>query len=162
VLTTCDLIHDPEDDGSGVDAFTDFMTLLGPPPRGAITRQVLAGELVFLKVGCAGCHLPVLETGRSSIAALDRVKFFPFSDFLLHDMGSLGDGIAQGRANGPEMRTAPLWGLRVRTTLLHDGRAATISEAILAHEGQGARAKQRFNALTPNEVNDLLAFMNSL
>ncbi|HYT53371.1 MAG TPA: di-heme oxidoredictase family protein, partial [Verrucomicrobiae bacterium] len=162
VLTTCDLIHDPEDDGSGVDAFTDFMTLLGPPPRGAITRQVLAGELVFLKVGCAGCHLPVLETGRSSIAALDRVKFFPFSDFLLHDMGSLGDGIAQGRANGPEMRTAPLWGLRVRTTLLHDGRATSVADAILAHDGQGARAKQRFNALTPNEVNDLLAFLNSL
>ena len=162
LLTTCDLVHDPEDDGSGVDGFTDFMTLLGPPPRGAITRQVLAGELVFLKVGCAGCHLPVLETGRSSIAALDRVKFFPFSDFLLHDMGSLGDGIAQGRANGREMRTAPLWGLRVRSTFLHDGRAISVADAILAHDGQGARAKQLFNALTPNEVNNLLAFLNSL
>jgi len=162
VLTTCDLVHDPEDDGSGVEAFTDFMTFLAPPPRDAITRQVLAGELVFLKTGCAGCHLPVLETGRSSIAALDRVKFFPFSDFLLHDMGSLGDGIEQGRATGREMRTAPLWGLRVRTTLLHDGRATSVADAILAHDGQGARAKQRFNALTPNEVNDLLAFLNSL
>ena len=162
LLTTCDLVHDPEDDGSGVDGFTDFMTLLGPPPRGPITRQVLAGELVFLKAGCIGCHLPVLETGRSSIAALDRVKFFPFSDFLLHDMGSLGDGIAQGRANGREMRTAPLWGLRVRTTFLHDGRATSVTAAILAHDGQGERAKQRFNALTPNEVNNLLAFLNSL
>ena len=162
LLTTCDLVHDPEDDGSGVDGFTDFMTLLGPPPRGAITRQVLAGELVFLKAGCIGCHLPVLETGRSSIAALDRVKFFPFSDFLLHDMGSLGDGIAQGRANGREMRTAPLWGLRVRSTFLHDGRAISVADAILAHDGQGARAKQLFNALTPNEVNNLLAFLNSL
>jgi len=162
VLTTCDLVHDPEDDGSGVEAFTDFMTFLAPPPRGAITRQVLTGELVFLKTGCAGCHLPVLETGRSSIAALDRVKFFPFSDFLLHDMGSLGDDIEQGRATGREMRTAPLWGLRARTTFLHDGGAATVSNAILAHDGQGARAKQRFNALTPNEVNDLLAFLNSL
>ena len=96
------------------------------------------------------------------MAAFDRVKFFPFSDFLLHDMGSLGDGIEQGLASGREMRTAPLWGLRVRDTFLHDGRATNIPDAILAHDGQGARAKQRFNALTPREMNDLLAFLNSL
>jgi CxxC motif-containing protein (DUF1111 family) len=163
LLTTCGLAHaDPEDDGSGVQAFTDFMTLLGPPPRGANPRQVRTGELVFLKIGCAACHLPVLETGRSSVAALDRVKFFPFADFLLHDMGSLGDGIQQGGASGREMRTAPLWGLRVRNTFLHDGRAATVTDAILAHDGQGAHAKQRFSSLPPREVNDLLAFLNSL
>ena len=77
-------------------------------------------------------------------------------------MGNLGDGIEQGRANGREMRTAPLWGLRMRSTFLHDGRAANIPDAILAHDGQGTRARQRFNALTPREVNDLLAFLNSL
>ena len=162
VLTTCDLVQEPEDDGSGVQAFTDFMTFLAPPPRGAITRQALAGELVFLKIGCAGCHFPILQTGRSSVPAFDRVKFFPFSDFLLHDMGSLGDGIEQGQASGREMRTAPLWGLRTRTTFLHDGRATTISDAILAHDGQGARSKQRVSSLTPREMNDLLAFLNSL
>jgi CxxC motif-containing protein (DUF1111 family) len=162
VLTACDLVQEPEDDGSGVQAFTDFMTFLAPPPRGAITRQALAGELVFLKIGCAGCHLPILQTGRSSVPAFDRVKFFPFSDFLLHDMGSLGDGIEQGQASGREMRTAPLWGLRTRTTFLHDGRATTISDAILAHDGQGARSKQRVSSLTPREMNDLLAFLNSL
>ena len=138
------------------------MTFLAPPPRGAITRQALAGELVFLKIGCAGCHLPILQTGRSSVPAFDRVKFFPFSDFLLHDMGSLGDGIEQGQASGREMRTAPLWGLRTRTTFLHDGRATTISDAILAHDGQGARSKQRVSSLAPREMNDLLAFLNSL
>ena len=162
VPPTCDLIPGLEDDGSGVQAFADFMTFLAPPPRGPVTRQAVAGELVFLKLGCAGCHLPVLQTGRNAVRALDRVRFFPFSDFLLHDMGGLGDGIEQGQASGREMRTAPLWGLRARTTFLHDGSATTFADAILAHDGQGARAKQRFSALTPREVNDLLAFLNSL
>ena len=56
------------------------------------------------------------------MAALDGVVFFPYSDFLLHDMGALGDGIVQSGAQGNEMRTAPLWGARVRTSFLHDGR----------------------------------------
>lgn len=163
LLTTCGLAHaDPEDDGSGVQAFTDFMTFLAPPPRGEITRQARSGELIFLQIGCAACHLPVLETGRNSVAVLDRVRFFPYSDFLLHDMGSLGDGIEQGRASGREMRTAPLWGLGVRNTFLHDGRATMVSDAILAHDGQGAGAKQQFSALTPKEMRDLLAFLKSL
>jgi CxxC motif-containing protein (DUF1111 family) len=122
----------------------------------------LAGEVVFVKIGCANCHLPVLRTGSSSVAALDRVTFQPYSDFLLHDMGSLGDGIEQGQATGRDMRTAPLWGLRVRTTFLHDGRATTISDAIAAHEGQGSQARDRFKALSGGDVANLLAFLNSL
>ena len=90
------------------------------------------------------------------------MKFFPFSDFLIHDMGSLGDGIEQGQANGTEMRTAPLWGLQARKRLLHDGSATTVTDAILAHDGQGAESKQRFNALKAKDVTDLLAFLNSL
>jgi CxxC motif-containing protein (DUF1111 family) len=163
LLRTCDPVPaDPEDNGSGVQAFTDFMTFLAPPPRGPVNRQTLAGELVFIKIGCANCHLPVLQTGPSSTAALDRVIFQPFSDFLIHDMGNLGDGIEQGQATGREMRTAPLWGLRARTTLLHDGRAATISDAIVAHDGQGSQARERFKALSANDVANLLAFLNSL
>ena len=157
-----DSVSDPEDDGLGVQAFTDFMTFLAPPQRGPKTRQTLAGEYVFYKTGCANCHLPVLETGHSSVAALNHVTFHPFSDFLLHDMGSLGDGIEQGQASGREMRTAPLWGVRARKTFLHDGRATDLSDAILAHDGQGAFARKRFHALTPNEVIYLLAFLNSL
>lgn len=162
-LTTCDPIPGAlEDDGSGVQAFANFMTFLAPPQRGPVNRQTLAGEVVFVKIGCANCHLPVLRTGSSSVAALDRVTLQPYSDFLLHDMGSLGDGIEQGQATGRDMRTAPLWGLRVRTTFLHDGRATTISDAIAAHEGQGSQARDRFKALSGGDVANLLAFLNSL
>ena len=103
-----------------------------------------------------------MQTGSSPVAALSQVVFHPFSDFLLHDMGSLGDGIAQGQASGREMRTTPLWGLRVQDRLLHDGRARSLSEAILAHDGQGRRARDRFAALSPGDRADLLAFLNSL
>jgi len=159
---TCDLGTNPNDDGAGVQAFADFMTFLAPPPRGPKTRQALAGEIVFYKIGCANCHLPFLETGHSSVAALNHVSFQPFSDFLLHDMGSLGDGIEQGQASGREMRTAPLWGLRTRKTFLHDGRATTVTDAISAHDGQGAKARQKFNSLSAKEVIELLAFLSSL
>jgi CxxC motif-containing protein (DUF1111 family) len=162
LLSACDPVADPEDDGSGVQAFADFMSFLAPPQRGPLNRQTIAGEVVFVKIGCAGCHVPILQTGSSSVAALDRVVFHPFSDFLLHDMGGLGDGIVQGQATGREMRTAPLWGLRIRTTFLHDGRTTSISDAITAHDGQGSQARDRFKALSGKDVTNLLAFLNSL
>ncbi len=86
-----------------------------------------------------------------------------YSDFLLHDMGALGDGIEQGQATGREMRTAPLWGLRLFTSFLHDGRAATIEAAILAHDGQGRRrARDRFATLPAASRASLVAFLRTL
>ena len=112
--------------------------MLAPPPPGPASQSVRAGAQVFQSIGCADCHIPVLATGPSPIRTLNRVPFQPFSDFLLHDMGSLNDGIAQGAAGNNQMRTAPLWGMRLFTQFLHDGRASTVSAAILAHDGQGA------------------------
>jgi di-heme oxidoreductase (putative peroxidase) len=97
------------DDGRDVGRLADFMTLLAPPESGVTTTDVVAGESVFFDIGCSACHLPTIQTGPNGIAALNRVAFHPYSDFLLHDMGSLGDGIAQGQASPREMRTAPLW-----------------------------------------------------
>ncbi len=160
------LVHNPvpalNDDGSGVKKFTDFMTLLAPPPRGGLSLQVLAGSRIFALTGCADCHTPALVTGPSPVRALSRKVFQPFSDFLLHDMGSLGDGIVQGTATGRQIRTAPLWGVRVRTRLLHDGRATSLAAAVLAHEGQGERARNRFAGLSARARDELLAFLNSL
>ena len=150
------------DDGTGVQNFANFMTLLAPPPRGAITADVSDGEAIFTSLGCANCHVPVLSTGSHKVKALANQKFFPFSDFLLHDMGSLGDGIAQGDATGKEMRTAPLWGLREINSFLHDGRAATVEQAILAHDGQGFDARYKFSKLDEQSKLLLLRFLDSL
>jgi CxxC motif-containing protein (DUF1111 family) len=106
--------------------------------------------------------LPATRTGPNQVPALDGVAFFPFSDFLLHDMGTLNDGIAQSGATGQEMRTAPLCRARVRTSFLHDRRAKTVRVAILAHDGQGLAARDRFATLSHREQDELLAFINSL
>ena len=150
------------DDGSGVAAFADFMTFLAPPPRGPVTASAAAGELVFRGVGCVGCHRSVLRTGANPVPALNKVLYHPWSDFLLHDMGALGDGITQNNATGKLMRTAPLWGLRKVTRFLHDGRATTYEQAILAHDGQGRRSRDRFAALPGWQKTLLYAFLNSL
>ena len=161
-ISACLPAAELEDDGTSVAAFADFMTLLGPPPRGPLIPAAAAGERVFLRIGCGACHLPVLVTGRSPVTALNKVVFHPYSDFLLHDMGALGDGIEQGRAKGREMRTAPLWGLRARASYLHDGHALTLDAAVLAHDGQGKYARNRFNALSASDAQKLIAFLNSL
>jgi CxxC motif-containing protein (DUF1111 family) len=150
------------DGGEDVQALADFMTLLAAPPRGAINVEVTAGEAVFNRIGCNACHVAALQTGSNPNPALNRVSYQPYSDFLLHDMGSLGDGIEQGSATGREIRTAPLWGLRVVTTFLHDGRARSIEQAIGAHDGQGRAARNAFNALNGTDRSRLLAFLRSL
>lgn len=150
------------DDGNGVRALRDFMAMLAAPPRRQITQDARDGEAIFQSVGCDSCHTATLRTGRSDIAALDRQTYHPYSDFLLHDMGALGDGIEQGDAKGNEIRTAPLWGLSAEPTYLHDGRALTIDQAILAHDGQGRGARDRYTRLDPQASAKLLAFLRSL
>jgi CxxC motif-containing protein (DUF1111 family) len=145
-----------------VQRFTDFMTLLAPPPRGKLASPDAEGEVRFAKIGCASCHTPTLTSGASPIAALANQTFHPFSDFLLHDMGSLGDGITQGGASGRQMRTAPLWGVRTQTALLHDGRAGSLTEAIQLHDGQAAAARDNFAALNARQQAKVIAFLNSL
>ncbi len=153
-------LNDPE--GRDIARFTAFMRFLGPPPAPVLVGQVKRGSEVFATIGCAVCHVPSLITGPSSIAALDRVAYHPYSDFLLHDMGPLGDGIEQGDARRSEMRTQPLWGLSVQSRLLHDGRAATLPAAIAAHDGQGAGARDRFAGLIEEDRAALLAFLAQL
>jgi len=150
------------DDGRDASALTDFMTMLAAPPRGPITEEAIAGETLFDQIGCASCHRPAMQTGPSPVRALDHAVFRPYSDFMLHDMGALGDGIPQGIATGREMRTAPLWGLRLQTRYLHDGSADTLDDAILRHDGQGRMSRDRFLALSAGERARLLAFLASL
>jgi len=161
-LLACNPLPGINDDGEGIVAFTDFMTLLAPPPRKPMTGQTWAGRFVFGNLGCSHCHWDTFRTGDSAVSTLDHATFHPYSDFLLHDMGSLGDGIEIGDARGGEFRTAPLWGLSAVKVYLHDGRAATVKDAILAHDGQARRARDRFARLSATDEAALLAFLATL
>jgi CxxC motif-containing protein (DUF1111 family) len=150
------------DDGSGVRALTNYMSMLAPPPRGTITGDVTAGDATFDRIGCTACHVATQRTGSNPIAALDRKTYHPYSDFLLHEMGALGDNLEMGNSTGTEMRTAPLWGLRFLNNYLHDGRARTLDQAILAHDGQARSARDQYAGLAADAKAKLIAFLNSL
>ena len=158
-----------------VAEFTFFMTHLAPPPQVAITAGSAAdrGRTLFNSTGlqCASCHRDDADIFVSTTAGgvPSGIRFHPFSDFLVHDMGTLGDGIGNAGdsvAVTRRMRTAPLWGLRFRNKKLHDGRTTDIGAAISAHNaganGQGTPAGQAFNALTTAQKSDLIAYLNTL
>jgi CxxC motif-containing protein (DUF1111 family) len=136
----------------------------------AADDHVLRGRATFHRIGCAVCHAPSFVTASdAAIPETASQTVYPHSDLLLHDMGpGLADEVGEGAATGAEWRTAPLWGLGdatrdgARTSLLHDGRARTITEAILWHDGEGARARERFVALPREQRDALLAFLASL
>jgi CxxC motif-containing protein (DUF1111 family) len=125
--------------------------------------------VVFDSIGCARCHVPSFQTGPSPIAALANKPVVLYSDLLLHDMGpGLADNRPDHAASGTEWRTAPLWGLRLvprflngQMLLLHDGRARTIEEALLAHGGEAQGSRDRFAALGPADRAALLDFVGS-
>jgi len=157
-LLACDPIPGVDDDMEDL-ILTDFMTFLAPVAPAA---SYPAGSRVFNRIGCNDCHTRTLTTGANANPALDRVTFHPFSDFLLHDMGINGDGVAQGDAGPSEMRTAPLWGLRFAPSFLLDGRARSIEEAILGHAGEGEPARSRFIRLKSRDRAALLRFLGAL
>ncbi len=168
LLEQFDNVADPEDQvdpetGKGdIDHAADFIRLLAAPPRLPATPAIRAGEQAFQRTGCAVCHTPVMMTAPNPIAALSSKPVALYSDLLLHDMGALGDGIAQGDAGPNEMKTAPLWGLRVSGPYLHDGRAVTIDGAIRAHDGEAQAARDRYTRLLPGQRQALLDFLSSL
>ena len=167
-LAKWDKIADPEDQTdpvtgrSDVDTAADFMRLLGAPPQKPATPAAISGAGLFRQIGCDGCHTPVLTTGRNDIPALNLQAVPLFSDLLLHDMGALGDGIAQADAGPREFRTAPLWGLRASAPYLHDGRAPTIDAAIRAHDGEAANPRDRYLRLREQQRRQLLEFLGSI
>jgi CxxC motif-containing protein (DUF1111 family) len=151
-----------------VENFIDFMTFLAPPEKdNSDPAAATAGAVVFNNVGCNGCH--VTTTFRTPNPAPNGVPggfaFNPFSDFAVHDMGTLGDGIGNEGdtvAVTRRMRTAPLWGIRFRNHLLHDGRTSDIAAAIRAHDGQGLTAAQAFGRLGATDQHNLIQFVRSL
>ncbi len=148
--------EDVDEDGSeDIDAYARFMRATTAPPRSAAagSNQVRAGERVFLEMGCGSCHVPTLFTRKE--------VFHPYGDFLLHDVGT-ADGIPQGGAPLNKLRTAALWGLRVRSRLMHDGRAVDPVAAIQAHHVEAEESRKRFDSLNAQDRAAFLAFLASL
>jgi CxxC motif-containing protein (DUF1111 family) len=144
-------------------------TLSVPARRDLDEPDVQAGARLFEQLNCSGCHTPTFTTGSHDIAAISDQTIFPFSDFLLHDMGpDLADGKPDGLASGSEWRTPPLWGIGLietvngHTNVLHDGRARSIYEAILWHGGEAEDGKTAFTVLDSDDRDRLIAFVESL
>lgn len=189
VLAACDTVDDPEDfaDANGlhfIDRVTDFQRFLAPPPQ--TPRSGMTGEALFAQIGCADCHVQSFvtptnmddesddEDDEQENDLFENKMIYPYSDFLIHDMGFNGDFIADGDAGITEMRTAPLWGMRSRDPLWHDGRVAggDLSFRVLfpggiidQHNADGSEAQpsaQAFLALTTEEQGQVINFLDSL
>lgn len=160
----CDPAPDPEDDGSGLSAQADFVRLLSPLPAPTkLSPDGRRGRAAFRKSRCDRCHLEKLRTGESASPAMRKQSLRLYSDLLLHDMGdSLADGIPQGDATGREWRTPPLWGVSRTAPYLHDGRAATLDQAIRLHDGEATESRDRFLALTAGDRALLVLFLGEL
>jgi len=162
--------------GNDIGAFSRFMRSLKVPPRDTVvaaTSDAIAGAQIFAAIGCNVCHVQTLTTAPAGTsfaggtfvvpAALGNVNIHPYSDFMLHDVGT-GDLVVQ---NGPQstafqMRTPPLWGMRTRNRLMHDGESLTRNDAILRHTNQAEPVIDNYINLSVNQQNQLITFLNSL
>ena len=199
VTGLCNSVSEPNDtrgpDGLyDIDRFTRFVRATkAPPPDRQPTPLVQRGSALFDRTGCASCHVRSLITappgtrinGGTYVVppVMGSVTFHPYSDFLMHDVGT-GDGIVQV---GPEdyghgvfqvmasylskqrfeltqnkIRTAPLWGLRLQARFMHDGASLTLRDAIQRHQGEAADESRNFARLGAQDQQALLEFLRSL
>ena len=162
--------------GADVGAFTRFMRSLKAPPRDTVlaaTSDARAGATLFSQIGCNICHVPTLTTAPAGTsfnggqfvvpAALGSMNIHPYGDFMLHDVGT-GDFIVQNGGIGTLtlMRTAPLWGMRTRNRLMHDGENILRNDAILRHTNQAEAVIENYIYLSTNQKNQIITFLNSL
>jgi CxxC motif-containing protein (DUF1111 family) len=164
------LVFDPEVSNQTINDVVFYLkTLKAPAPRPE-SNSILDGKQLFTTIGCSKCHRPEMKTGNSPIAAIANKAFYPYSDLLLHDMGTtLDDGYTEGSAKTYEWRTPPLWGLGLSKNsqggqyfLMHDGRARSIDEAILLHGGEANQIRNNYQSLTADEKTKLIQFLESL
>ena len=174
-IAAFDSVADPEN-LEDVDTFAQFIRATKAPPRDeelAATQDARAGSNLFAEIGCAICHVPSIVTAPAGTVinggaftvppALGSKIIHPFSDFLLHDVGT-GDGIVQsgGQSTMNKLRTAPLWGVRTRDRLMHDGGAITFGEAILRHGGEASLVIKEYRRLSDAEKDQIITFLRSL
>ena len=154
-----------------LDLVTFYSSNLAVPQRRDVDdAQVLEGKELFYAAGCTSCHTPKFVTTRDAPQKEHRFQLiWPYSDFLLHDLGEdMADGQQVGQAGGREWRTPPLWGIGLtetvngHTNFLHDGRARNLEEAILWHGGEAETARDNFAAMTREQRRALIRFLESL
>jgi CxxC motif-containing protein (DUF1111 family) len=157
----------PEMDLESLAHLTDFVRYLAPMAR-RLPGDPDAFELVdrgaelFRQIGCAGCHVPFMETGPHEVAALSEKRVYLYSDLLLHDMGPELAGVCTPAAGPSEWRTEMLMGLSERQVYLHDSRAGTLWEAIGYHGGEAAGTRARFQRLGRIEQEALIRYLGTL
>src|SRR3984957_14323157 len=178
VLNTTTGINDqPDNLGlADIDHFAQFIRGTMVPPRDtalAATHAALRGQQLFQQIGCSVCHVQSITTAPAGTVidggmftvpeALGDKIIHPFSDFLLHDIGT-GDGIVQvgPQDTANKLRTAPLWGLRTKSRFMHDLRSLSLTDAILRHEGEAREPARHFRELRPEDTEALLTFLRSL
>jgi CxxC motif-containing protein (DUF1111 family) len=144
-----------------IDRIAFYLRRIAIPRRVGLTER---GAALFAQVQCAACHVPALQTRTDyPIRPLAGIAAPIYSDLLLHDMGAaLADGLTDGSASSPAWRTAPLIGLRFAASYLHDGRAANITDAVLAHDGEAAASRSAFQALSPDDQRTLIDHVSAL
>jgi CxxC motif-containing protein (DUF1111 family) len=158
---------DPEIQISGIQAVTDFVGFLAPPPRVFVKEKpekklVQRGEKIFKRIHCASCHVPSMKGGPSKIRALNHQTVFLYSDLLLHDMGPDLADICLGLATPSEFRTEMLMGLRFQEQFLHDGSAKSVQEAIERHAGEASGPRHAFVSLSQEDKEALLEFLGTI
>jgi len=151
--------------------WTRYISCLGVNARRSLTdTQALQGEQLFASANCVQCHTPTLVTSAyHPFAELRNQTIHPYTDLLLHDMGpGLADNMGEGNASGSQWRTSPLWsiglteGISGGEAYLHDGRARSLAEAILWHDGEAAASKEAFRTMSALDRAALIAFLESL
>jgi CxxC motif-containing protein (DUF1111 family) len=181
MTNVCKVKADPEDtpDSLGmanIDHFAQFVRGTKVPPRDitlAATADAQAGQRLFEQIGCNICHVESITTAPAGTVvdggmftipdALANKVIHPFSDFLLHDVGT-GDGIVQAgpQDTAEKLRTVPLWGLRMKARFMHDLASLTLEAAIQRHGGEAKNVEHRFRNLTNAERQQLITFLKSL
>ncbi|HAC49287.1 MAG TPA: thiol oxidoreductase, partial [Sulfitobacter sp.] len=160
-----------EIDAEGLDLVTFYSRNLAVPARRDVgAPEVLRGKAVFHEVGCTSCHQPKFVTERLEDQPEQSFQLiWPMTDLLLHDMGEgLADDRPEGRANGREWRTAPLWGIGLteqvngHTQFLHDGRARSLLEAVLWHGGEAQPARDAVVEMPKADRDALIRYLESL
>jgi len=201
VTNLCNTGSEPNDapgpDGlSDIDHFARFIRATKAPSRDAQLASSVAaqrGLALMEKIGCVSCHVETLRTAPAGTkinggtftipSALGSKTIHPWSDFLMHDVGT-GDGILQAtrehyghevfrqmsgylskqdfESSRNKIRTAPLWGIRLRPRLMHDGVSLTLLDAVTRHRGEASRVTQQFEKLKRPDQDAIIEFLKSL